>query len=776
MARNSSRKKRRKSRELNAKATSSSDSEGGSEDDHEEEDRNERRWQTRKSVIDSKAKGKEVVKDEDEESRSASGGVVEEQKGDSQKEADQVCGICLSEGGIERGKLDCCDHFFCFNCIMEWAKVESRCPMCKQRFVTVMRPAASGVARSRNRTFRIPTRDQVYEPSEEEIRLFTDPYQNTVCIECQEAGDEGLLLLCDRCDAAAHTYCVGLGRSVPRGDWFCQECLNGLAGSSEDEEEVRYLVQDGEDPCGTNSAWDLAVLVTDINAERNARSRRLATSNQGARPVRRSTRRMERGPRATTNLLESSSTDSRSGFLPSLLEHYGVARTLFRQRQVQATVHNRLQNMRDNWNRFRTGETQFSGQAAHESRNSNFFRTGPDVSSVPSSSLSGTLGLGTRNIVAPGIGRGDGPSVPHPRPEPRSAEQVEVDRAWAMMDQARRLEVRSAANGNQSATASSRGGIATERFSREAKSQEVAVPRTREIQAQEAVLPGATSSSGGQEVFLNTRSANLNREVETKESTAPPMSAREDNPLHSSSRREVSSSRGGYHLRESSQVARNTAKDNSAPDSSSRRLSLRENRVDPEALQVRSVLDDKDNSRGSSGRSTRMKDPNKDSKDSTALQVLSLFDDKDNSRGSGPSTRRRESNRESKDSTSSQILSTSRTRAAKAIIRCPERDEEVKLLKEQCFNLVNMALKPFFDKGKIDKKQYKEIARLATHAILASLDGPESKNGTNVSLGTVICDHEGLTSSDLIPGCCESCVLRHVRKFVKKIVKEKVDC
>lgn len=79
---------------------------------------------------------------------------------------------------------------------------------------------------------------QVYEPSEEEIRQLTDPYQHTVCSECQEAGDEGLLLLCDGCDAAAHTYCVGLGRSVPRGDWFCNVCSAGhVRGISDDEEE-----------------------------------------------------------------------------------------------------------------------------------------------------------------------------------------------------------------------------------------------------------------------------------------------------------------------------------------------------------------------------------------------------------------------------------------------------------------------------------------------------------------------------------------------------------
>ena len=72
----------------------------------------------------------------------------------------KVCGVCLiEESKIERGMLDCCDHFFCFGCIMEWAKVESRCPMCNQRFVTITKPGGSG---KRKRTVRIPLRNQVF--------------------------------------------------------------------------------------------------------------------------------------------------------------------------------------------------------------------------------------------------------------------------------------------------------------------------------------------------------------------------------------------------------------------------------------------------------------------------------------------------------------------------------------------------------------------------------------------------------------------------------------
>lgn len=76
----------------------------------------------------------------------------------------QVCGICLSEEGKRtvRGTLNCCSHYFCFACIMEWSKVESRCPLCKQRFVTISKPARSDSGFDlRTLVIQVPERDQV---------------------------------------------------------------------------------------------------------------------------------------------------------------------------------------------------------------------------------------------------------------------------------------------------------------------------------------------------------------------------------------------------------------------------------------------------------------------------------------------------------------------------------------------------------------------------------------------------------------------------------------
>lgn len=77
----------------------------------------------------------------------------------------EICGICLSDGVRRaiRGKINSCDHFFCFVCIMEWAKVESRCPMCKRRFTIIHRPPKEGVFASQ-RLVNIPQRDQVTFP------------------------------------------------------------------------------------------------------------------------------------------------------------------------------------------------------------------------------------------------------------------------------------------------------------------------------------------------------------------------------------------------------------------------------------------------------------------------------------------------------------------------------------------------------------------------------------------------------------------------------------
>uniref|UniRef100_A0A803KNU6 Uncharacterized protein n=1 Tax=Chenopodium quinoa TaxID=63459 RepID=A0A803KNU6_CHEQI len=184
-----------------------------------------------------------------------------------------VCGICLTEEGKNtvRGTLNCCSHHFCFACIFEWSKVETRCPLCKQRFVSISKPGRCGKAFDlRDTVISVPERDQVYQPSEEELRDFLNPYENVICTECDQGGDDALMLLCDLCDSPAHTYCVGLGREVPEGNWYCDGCKPAALGSSHSQtqdlipdQRTNTGVSDGAATYENMAEIDLNVTITE---------------------------------------------------------------------------------------------------------------------------------------------------------------------------------------------------------------------------------------------------------------------------------------------------------------------------------------------------------------------------------------------------------------------------------------------------------------------------------------------------------------------------------
>lgn len=49
------------------------------------------------------------------------------------KDEEDICCICLDSIKV-RGKLDSCDHRYCFDCIKRWSKETNQCPQCKKRF------------------------------------------------------------------------------------------------------------------------------------------------------------------------------------------------------------------------------------------------------------------------------------------------------------------------------------------------------------------------------------------------------------------------------------------------------------------------------------------------------------------------------------------------------------------------------------------------------------------------------------------------------------------
>ena len=114
--------------------------------------------------------------------------------------------------------MESCSHVFCFDCITEWSKVETKCPLCKRRFRFVEREVGEG--EKRHKPIRCETRNQGESLREDEARDYVDAI---VCRACGGGDDEANLILCDGCDAGYHAACWGLDR-VPRGRWMCSEC------------------------------------------------------------------------------------------------------------------------------------------------------------------------------------------------------------------------------------------------------------------------------------------------------------------------------------------------------------------------------------------------------------------------------------------------------------------------------------------------------------------------------------------------------------------------
>ena len=146
-------------------------------------------------------------------------------------EADLVCGICHDESLIELGEIDCCEHRFCYQCIAKWSEIESKCPFCKLRFKTLTRlrldSPVEGDSCAKGRLAGTVV-SKVEVPEKDQRVVFEDPQflewlEGLSCIICNGSEQEDQLLLCDGCDQACHTFCLGLS-TVPEDAWFCSQC------------------------------------------------------------------------------------------------------------------------------------------------------------------------------------------------------------------------------------------------------------------------------------------------------------------------------------------------------------------------------------------------------------------------------------------------------------------------------------------------------------------------------------------------------------------------
>ena len=139
-------------------------------------------------------------------------------------------------GGL--GSLDCCEHLFCHCCIQKWVtECSNTCPLCKREAHKLVRRRRKPFGRLPNgeRNHIIEADERTLEQQEargrldeltaEELeRLEAEEEAQGNCVQCGNGENDHLILLCDSCNSGYHSYCVGLGHSVPDGDWYCPVC------------------------------------------------------------------------------------------------------------------------------------------------------------------------------------------------------------------------------------------------------------------------------------------------------------------------------------------------------------------------------------------------------------------------------------------------------------------------------------------------------------------------------------------------------------------------
>ncbi|KAJ8539361.1 hypothetical protein K7X08_013613 [Anisodus acutangulus] len=154
------------------------------------------------------------------------------------------CGICM-DVVIDRGVLDCCQHWFCFTCIDNWATITNLCPLCQNEFQLITCVPVFDTIGGNQTDEDLYTRDDDWSIEGKTNTLSFPSYyideNAVVCLDgdgCKvRAGsvtNEGDLNLdtsiaCDSCDIWYHALCVGFDtEDTSESSWLCPRCVDKL--------------------------------------------------------------------------------------------------------------------------------------------------------------------------------------------------------------------------------------------------------------------------------------------------------------------------------------------------------------------------------------------------------------------------------------------------------------------------------------------------------------------------------------------------------------------
>lgn len=128
------------------------------------------------------------------------------------------CTICMEKFN-NKVSLKPCQHEYCLECIENWKKNSTACPICKANFTQIL---------SKSKILYIVKKVKKFHYKDEDIEEEQEWYDNLLqyCMACKKDEDASNMLVCDICNRnVCHYYCDNL-KILPNLDepWNCSEC------------------------------------------------------------------------------------------------------------------------------------------------------------------------------------------------------------------------------------------------------------------------------------------------------------------------------------------------------------------------------------------------------------------------------------------------------------------------------------------------------------------------------------------------------------------------
>ncbi|KAF9594625.1 hypothetical protein IFM89_034247 [Coptis chinensis] len=173
------------------------------------------------------------------------------------------CGICM-DVIIDRGVLECCEHWFCFACIDNWATITNLCPLCQKEFqmITCV-PVYDTIGSGKVDDDSISRDDDWCIQGTNNTLSFPSYYIDENAVICLNgngcklrngaatSGDDSILdtsIACDSCDIWYHAFCVDFDpESTSEISWLCPRCIHDVPLQSDGSSKLMRNNQYGQE-------------------------------------------------------------------------------------------------------------------------------------------------------------------------------------------------------------------------------------------------------------------------------------------------------------------------------------------------------------------------------------------------------------------------------------------------------------------------------------------------------------------------------------------------